>query len=1072
MKDHDKDSEPKIPELRRQAELALAEKSLAISNVSVLSPEKVQQLIHELQVHQIELEMQNEELCRTQQELEASRDKYFELYEFAPSSYFIVDQNGVILEANLTASSLLGVERAFLIGKPLATFVSEEGGNDLYLHFRQVLATQSKQTCDIQLTKKDGSQIQARLDSFVLRSQDGSTKVLRTAVTDITSRKQLEEALHASEVSYRRLFESTRDGVLILDFDSGKILDVNQYLTGMLGYAREEFLERCIWEIRAFSNTALNRTVFAELRQKGYVRCEDLPIETRDGRSIHVEFVGNSYLVHGMAFIQCHVHDITDRKQAWESLAKANTEWERTFNSISDLIMVLDDRHRILRANKAMADAVGMTGQELIGKLCFDVVHGGREPPVSCPHSQLLADGEEHSAEVMEPRLGGTYDLRVSPLVDQNGQAMGSVHIARDITVRKQSEETLRVSEELYRAVFANAGIGIDLLDRDGKILQANQSLLNMLGYTEEEFSRLSFYDITHPDDRQISKESLEALAEGKVSSYRFEKRYVKKDRGILWADLSASGIRDGKGEHAGTIGVIADITERKESQLRVERSEERLRLIIESSPIGITIVQEGKYAYVNPRFVEIFGYESAKELLALPVEATYLPDSIKLIVQKAVGRDSGTKSIAHYDAIGVSKSGQRMSVAAWVTEIEHLGKQAYLAFVMDLTESKSIRSQLLQAQKMEAIGNLAGGIAHDFNNLLTVIQGYSELLLFDENIDDQMKPDLERMHNAARSGADLIQRLLVFSRKSEIKTRPMILNSQIVEITSLLSRTIPKTISIELRLADEIPQIEADPVQVEQILMNLAVNAKHAMPNGGHLVMETRQLILEHENTSSHLGVKPGNYVLVTVSDTGEGIAEEAMEHIFEPFFTTKSPDKGTGLGLSVVYGIIKQHGGHVICDSQRGVGTTFRIYFPVVETKIQLRTKKQRHKIPSGTERILLVDDERDVRDLGARILSGAGYTVLTAANGREALDIFRKERQKIAVVILDLIMPVMDGHQCLRDILQIDQQARIIVSSAYSADGLQDKMSLSGAKGVVAKPYDMDEMLATVRNVLDSD
>jgi two-component system, cell cycle sensor histidine kinase and response regulator CckA len=643
--------------------------------------------------------------------------------------------------------------------------------------------------------------------------------------------------------------------------------------------------------------------------------------------------------------------------------------------------------------------------------------------------------------------------------------------LQREIKNRKKAKEALRESEELHRAAFANAGVGINVLDRDGKLLQVNRALSNMLGYTDEEFLRLTFNDITHPDDRQISKERLDALEKGEISSYRLEKRYVKKDGGILWGDLSAASIRDRKGEHAGTVGVIADITGRKEAQLRVQQSEERLRLIVESSPIGITIVQSGKFAYVNPGFVEMFGYETAEEMLGLPVETTYLPENNELILQKAVDRGSETKIISHYEAVGMSKSGKGMNVASWVTEIEHLGKQAYLAFVMDLTESKNIRSQLLQAQKMEAIGNLAGGIAHDFNNLLSVIYGYCELLLCYENISDRVKPDLERIHRAARSGADLVQRLMLFSRKSEMKPHPIILNHQIVEITSLLSRTMPSPIAIELHLADELPPINADPVQMEQVLMNLAVNAKDAMPNGGRLVIETQQLILEKENSTSHLGIKPGNYALVTVSDTGEGIDDETLEHIFEPFFTTKSADKGTGLGLSVVYGIVKQHGGHVICDSKRGVGTTFKIYLPVIETHVQPSDQKDCLKNPGGTETILLVDAEQDVRDLGARILTQAGYTVFTAASGREAVGIFRKKQRKISLVILDLVMPGMNGHQCLRKILRIDPPARIIMSSGSSVHESPKKNAYFDGCGFVDKPYVRGEMLKTVRNVLDS-
>ena len=341
---------------------------MGISDVSALSPEKVQQLIHELQVHQIELEMQNEELRRTQQELEASRDNYAELYDVAPVGYFVLDQKGVILEANLTVCGLLGRARAFLMGKPFASFVNEEDGNTLYLHFRQVLETQSKQTCDIRLAKNDGSQIPLRLDSLVLGSQDGSPTVFRTTVSDITRRRHAEEALYASELRYRRLFESTQDGILIVDFDTGKILDVNQYLIDMLGYSHEEFLEKCLWEVSPFQDTALNKDAFAELLQKGYIRHEDLPLETSDGRSIDVEVVSNSHLVCGVTFIQCNIRDITDRKRTEEALKESDKQYRTLFeDSIDGVYSVLRDG-TITDANPSFCELFGYMREEMIGK--------------------------------------------------------------------------------------------------------------------------------------------------------------------------------------------------------------------------------------------------------------------------------------------------------------------------------------------------------------------------------------------------------------------------------------------------------------------------------------------------------------------------------------------------------------------------------------------------------------------------------------------------------------------------------------------------------------------------------
>ena len=362
-------------------------------------------------------------------------------------------------------------------------------------------------------------------------------------------------------------------------------------------------------------------------------------------------------------------------------------------------------------------------------------------------YSQIRETGTGTTETRWKRKDGTIMDLVLSStVIDPKDPSVGVVFTALDVTERKQAQQALGESEERYRAVFDNAGIGIDMVGRDGKVMRVNPALSTMLGYTEEDFRQLTFMDITHPDDREASKQSLEAIISADVASYRLEKRYIRKDGGIVWGDLSVSAIRDAQGKHTATVGVIADITERKESQVRLKQSEESLRLIIDSSPIGIIIVQEGKYVYVNPRFVEIFGYEKADEILGLPVEAIYVPDSKELIVQRVPDSASGTRTISHYEAVGVSKTGKRIDAGAWVTEIEYLGEEASLAFVMDMTDSNNLRSQFLQAQKMEAIGTLAGGIAHDFNNLLTVILGYSEILVSEKGKKDRDYEDLKKI--------------------------------------------------------------------------------------------------------------------------------------------------------------------------------------------------------------------------------------------------------------------------------------------------------------------------------------
>jgi CheY-like chemotaxis protein len=371
----------------------------------------------------------------------------------------------------------------------------------------------------------------------------------------------------------------------------------------------------------------------------------------------------------------------------------------------------------------------------------------------------------------------------------------------------------------------------------------------------------------------------------------------------------------------------------------------------------------------------------------------------------------------------------------------------------------------------MEAVGTLAGGIAHDFNNLLQAVQGYAELLLLSRGKKEPGYQELHEISRAAKRGGELTRQLLTFSRKEESRLRPIDLNREVMDVRELLLRTIAKMIEIKLHLAVELKSINGDPGQIEQVLMNLAVNAKDSMPDGGKLVIETENVLLDEEYCKKHVEVRSGEYVLLTVSDTGHGMDQQTLEHIFEPFFTTKEVGEGTGLGLATVYGIVKGHGGFILCNSKPGEGTTFKVYFPAIEPHGASVVMKDVTIPPRGDgEVILVVDDEDFIRDLGEKILTGYGYQVLTASDGENALEIYGKERGRIDLVLLDLIMPGMGGGRCLESLLEIDPQAKVLIASGYSPGGPTRKALDAGAHGFVRKPYEVRDLLRVVQETLD--
>jgi signal transduction histidine kinase/ActR/RegA family two-component response regulator len=399
---------------------------------------------------------------------------------------------------------------------------------------------------------------------------------------------------------------------------------------------------------------------------------------------------------------------------------------------------------------------------------------------------------------------------------------------------------------------------------------------------------------------------------------------------------------------------------------------------------------------------------------------------------------------------------------------------------VMDITERRRsekekdrMQAQLLHAQKMEAVGTLAGGIAHDFNNMLQAVLGYGQLLLFGKEKDEPGYKDIQEIVSAAGRGRELTRQLLTFSSKVESKRQPLNLNHQVEQVRKLLERTIPKMIAIEIHLADDLETIDADPAQMEQVLMNLAVNAKDAMPEGGRLVIETTNTTLDDDYCKAHLEARTGDYVLLTVSDTGHGMDRKTQARIFEPFFTTKGPGKGTGLGLAMVYGIVKSHDGYIMCYSELGEGTTFKIYLPVIERRGETAEPKEAEVSPrGGTETILLVDDELAIRKLGERVLRSAGYTVVAAPDGESALELYRKEHEHIDLVMLDLIMPGMGGKRCLEELVIVNPHVKVIIATGYSANGHTKTALEAGARGCISKPYDARQMLKEVRDVLDED
>ncbi len=645
-----------------------------------------------------------------------------------------------------------------------------------------------------------------------------------------------------------------------------------------------------------------------------------------------------------------------------------------------------------------------------------------------------------------------------------------------DTSEKKTEEEALRESEEKYRVVVQTAHEGI-LVAQDGMHRFVNPATAKIWGYSEEELLSRPVAEFIHPDDREMVLDRQIRRAKGEKLPGRYPFRIVTKDGTTKWVEIDSASI-SWEGKPAVLVFMI-DVTERKQMEEAIKERDEHYRALVEESFDGIMIAKGTKIVFVNSHLCQMLAY-AKDELEGMEHRILAHPDYQDLVLQRALARMRGESVPPHYELKLQRKDGSIFDAEIHSRAIEIRGAPGVQVWIRDIADRKKaelereqLRNQLAQAQKMEAIGTLTGGIAHDFNNLLTIILGYSDLLLQDRDEKDAVYDDLQKIMQSAQNGAEMVQRLLMFNRKAETNPVPLDLNLRVRNTERLLSRTLPKMIRIEIRLDDDLGLVRADPAQMDQIVMNLAINAKEAMPGGGILTLETSNVRLESEFCARHNGVPPGDYVLLSVSDTGRGMDKEIQDRMFDPFFTVKGWDsrKGTGLGLPVVLGIVEQHGGCIECLSDVGKGTTFNIYLPKFTAGPLSDQADSRDVSALGTETILLVDDESLVRELGERILTKSGYRVLTASNGKDALDIYEQHQPDIALVILDLIMPEMSGNECLSELVKIDPQVRVIVSSGHSDSEDLRQVPHEFVLGSVKKPYGVAQLLETVRKVLDA-
>ena len=777
-------------------------------------------------------------------------------------------------------------------------------------------------------------------------------------------------------------------------------------------------------------------------------------------------------------------------QKAERALRESETRYRHIFENAVEGIFQATVDGRYLSVNPAFARMCGFASpEEMIGEIT-DIAR------------QLYVDASDRSrikrlyqdpgvVRGFETRFrrkdGGVIWVSITArsVRDESGNALYYEGSIQDITERKLAEEALRGSEQRLADMINFLPDATFVIDTGGKIIAWNRAMEEMTGLKAKRMvgkgdyeHAVPFYGTRRPlliDLALRRDEEAEKLYPyiDRDHDIIVSEAYVPRLKGGLHLWLKASPLRDSSGNVVGAIESIRDVTARKRAEEALRESEERYRQLFEMESDAIFLLDSatGAILEANAAASGLYGYSRDEMLRMKNTDLSAEPEETA-----ASTRQRRLRVPIGYHR---KKDGTVFPVEITARHFDWRGREVYVAAIRDISprmeaeeEKRRLQVQLLHAQKMEAIGTLAGGLAHDFNNLLQAVQGYAELLLLRQKENEPRVREIHEIIRAAKKGTELTRQLLTFSRKVESKLQPMDLNRAVEHVKELLTRTIPKMIEIELRLADNLKIANGDPTQIEQVLMNLAVNANDAMPEGGKLFIETRNASLDKGYCDIHLGAKPGEYVLLLVSDTGHGMNSETLEHIFEPFFTTKGMGRGTGLGLAMVYGIVKNHHGYITCYSEIGHGTTFKIYFPTIEEAPEVPRDREERLPEGGTETILLVDDEESVRQLGKEMLETVGYCVLVASDGEKAMRLYAQRMGDIRLVILDLIMPVMGGKSCLEALLRLDPRVKVLVASGYSVDGRLHETLRSGARGFISKPYELRDLLKRVRDILDED
>jgi PAS domain S-box-containing protein len=858
------------------------------------------------------------------------------------------------------------------------------------------------------------------------------------------------------------LFEHALMGITVWDAN-GRLLVANRGFTALTGYTGEEIRTLNDWFPRAYPDAEYREKVLAD-----WASSTEFPnavrtfrVTCKTGQVKDIEFRG-SFLHSGRALVT--MTDVTDMHRTKTSLQKQTDRYQALSNAAFEAMFVSVDG-RCVDTNQAAEKMFGYSREELIGIFGTDVIAPESKERVR----KNMLSGYDKPYEALAQRKDGTrFHVEIRGQMTEHHGRRVRITVVHDIDQRKRAEKELKASESLLKSIITSAPVGIGMVV-NRVITQANDRLCQMIGYPQAELLNQGAR-ILYPTDTDFEYVGTEKYRQIKAhGTGTVETRWQRKDGRIIDVLLSSTPINLEDWNQGVTFSAL-DITERKQAERLLNESEERFRTLVEEAPLGISLIgKDGRYQYVNPQFTEMLGYT----LEDLPTgrqwfEKAFPDPSYRGEVLSTWTHDQKQFAIGEARprtyTVSAKDGSQREILFRPVT----MANQNQFVIYEDITERTQLEKKLQQAQKMEAIGTLAGGIAHDFNNILMGITGRTSLMMTETDTQSPHYEHLAGIEAYVNSATDLTRQLLGFARGGKYQLKTIDLNRLVEKSARMFGRT-RKEIDIHVELDKQLERVEVDPRQIEQVLLNLYVNAWQAMPDGGELVLRTENLNLNRNDVRLY-DVNHGRFVRVIVTDTGTGMDEATIQRVFDPFFTTKERSRGTGLGLASAYGIIKNHGGFITVQSKVGSGTTFFLHVPATSKPISEERDPPINTAISN-ETILLVDDEEMIREVGRQMLRKLGYTVYTAQSGEQALQLCKQKQPAFDLVILDMIMPGMNGGETYDRLKQIDPGICVLLSSGYSIDGQASDILSRGCNGFIQKPFNLMELSSATRKVLDA-